>query len=86
MNMCQFFGLGLLGDPFLAEFISTAGTTSGRTSGHLDFSCTPIYLRVMLAQPRMSKYQFLCAQVGDTEGRPLQVVIITEYQAHDLHD
>ena len=47
----------------------------GRTVGKLDGLCLPIYLGIMLSQPRISKDKIVMTEVADVEGNDFMMSI-----------
>ena len=64
--------------PFLTEFISTSRTAAGGASGHFDLPFGPVYFRIMVLEPRVSKQQFLFTKAGDRKRGPFRMIFVTE--------
>ena len=68
------------------EFFSAFGATPRGTSRHFDFSFIPINFQIMFPKPRMSKYQFLFAQAGDTEDGMFRMIFVSEDETDSFGD
>jgi hypothetical protein len=66
--------------------LCSAGAAAARTSGHLNLTCTPVDLRVMLTEPGVSQYHVLVAKAGHSKLSTLCVVLVPENNIYHLTD
>src|SRR6266436_2734512 len=66
--------------------LRSAGAAATWTPGHLNLTCTPIDLRVVLTKPGVSQYHVLVAKAGYSKVSTFGVVSVPENHVYHLAD
>src|SRR6267154_3634341 len=66
--------------------LRSTGAVATRTPGHLNLTCTPIDLRVVLTKPGVSQYHVLVAKAGYSKVSTFGVVSVPENHVYHLGD
>jgi hypothetical protein len=71
---------------FFSYFITAARAATCGAAGHFNFARCPVYLRVVLLEPRISEDEFLLPQPRDCEQGAFRVILVSQDEVDGFRD